>query len=231
MAHSQYNYRDTLDRLVRSDTRWLDIGCGHTILPEWIRGSVDFQKALLSRCELARGCDPVDDRPHVAGLTKQVFQGETLPFTDGFFNLVTANMVIEHVADPIAFAREVHRVLSKDGLFVAHTSNLYYFEYFIAHFLPSSIVSAVAQMLDGRESDDIFPTHYRMNTRSAFQRLPGFKIQSLECVTTGPKYGKIPVLNLIESGFIRLASFRGLGDLRSDWVAVLQKVDNDSISA
>ncbi len=210
---------------MQSDTRWLDLGCGHTILPEWIRNSVPFQKELLGRCELARGCDPVDDRPHVAGLEKQVFQGATLPFPDGFFNLVTANMVIEHVADPIAFSQEVRRVLRKDGLFVAHTSNLYYFEYLIAHSLPSSIVSKVAQMLDGRESDDIFPTHYRVNTRSAFQRLPGFKIQRLDCVTTGPKYGKIPVLNLVESGFIRLAGFRGLGDLRSDWIAVLQRAE------
>ena len=151
-----------------------------------------------------------------------------MPFPDGFFNLVTANMVVEHVADPRSFMKEVHRVLSPDGLFVAHTSNFYYFEYFIAHFLPSSFVSAVAHALDGRESDDIFPTHYRMNTRSAFQRLPGFSIQSLDCVTTGPKYTKIPLLNLIEAGFIRMASFRGLGDLRSDWIAVLQRVENDS---
>lgn len=231
MAHSQYIYRDTLDRLVRSDTRWLDIGCGHTILPEWIRGSVEFQKTLLARCELARGCDPVDDRPHVAGLTKEIFQGNQLPFADGFFNLATANMVVEHVADPASFMKEVHRVLSRDGLFVAHTSNFYYFEYFIAHFLPASLVRAVAHALDGRESDDIFPTHYRMNTRSAFQRLPGFRIESLECLTTGPKYTKIPLLNLIEAGFIRLAGFRGLGDLRSDWIAVLQKVDQDSTPA
>src|SRR5215472_6656550 len=122
MAHSQYNYQDTLDRLVQSDTRWLDLGCGHTILPEWLRNSVSFQNDLLARCEFARGFDPVDDRPHVAGLVKEVFQSERLPFEDGSFNLVTANMVVEHVVDPISFAREVNRVLSNRGLFVAHTS-------------------------------------------------------------------------------------------------------------
>jgi hypothetical protein len=60
--------------------------------------------------------------------------------------------------------------------------------------------------------------------------LPGFNIQSLECVTTGPKYGKIPVLNWAESAFIRLAALRSLGDLRSDWIAVLQKADGDFTS-
>lgn len=223
MEHSQYNYRDTLDRLVKSNTRWLDLGCGHTILPDWIRDSVSFQKNLLARCELARGYDPVDDRPHLAGLVKEVLQGDRLPFEDGFFNLVTANMVVEHVVDPFPFAREVHRVLSKGGLFVAHTSNLYYFEYFTAKLLPRSIARKVAHYVDDREYDDIFPAHYHINTRSAFERLPGFRIQTLEAITTGPKYGKIPVLNLIESGMIRLANFPRLHDLRSDWIAVLQK--------
>jgi SAM-dependent methyltransferase len=231
MAHSQYNYRDTLDRLVRSETRWLDLGCGHTILPEWLRNSVPFQKDLLARCELARGFDPVDDRPHVAGLVKEVFQGDKLPFEDGAFNLVTANMVVEHVVDPVPFAREVHRVLSNGGLFVAHTSNLYYFEYLAAKLLPSSVARVVAHYVDGREYDDIFPAHYRINTRPAFKRLPGFRIQSLEAITTGPKYKKIPMLNLIESGMIRLANVPGLHDLRSDWIAVLEKVDPDPASA
>lgn len=231
MAHSQYNYRDTLDKLVQSDTRWLDLGCGRTILPEWLRNSVSFQKNLLSRCKLARGYDPVDDRPHLAGLEKEVFQGDRLPFEDGFFNLVTANMVVEHVVDPIPFAREVHRVLSKGGLFVAHTSNLYYFEYLAAKVLPSSVARAVAHYVDGREDDDIFPAHYRINTRSAFRRLPGFRIQSLEAITTGPKYKKIPLLNWFESGMIRLADFPGLGDMRSDWIAVLEKVDGGFASA
>ncbi len=231
MAHSQYNYRDTLDRLVQSDTNWLDIGCGHTILPEWLRDSIPFQKKLLARCRLARGYDPVDDRPHVAGLIKEVSPGCSLPFEDGLFNLVTANMVVEHVADPVPFAREIHRVLKTGGLFVAHTSNLLYFEYFAAKILPNSVARVVAHHLDEREYDDIFPAYYRINTRSAFKRLPGFRINALECVTTGPKYKKIPMLNWIESGMIHLANLPGLHDLRSDWIAVLQKVDLNSPSA
>jgi SAM-dependent methyltransferase len=225
VVHSQYNYRDTLDRLVNADTRWLDLGCGHTILPEWMGDSVPFQKNLLSRCAFARGCDPVDDRPHVAGLEKEIYQGNRLPFADGSFNLVTANMVVEHVDDPVGFAQEIRRVLSSDGLFVIHTPNLHYFEVFGANLLPNSIVRSIAHYLDGREGDDIFRTYYRMNTRAALERVRGFKVQSLECVETAPQFGKIPLLGVAESLLIRLSRRHALRNLRADWIAVLQRVD------
>jgi SAM-dependent methyltransferase len=223
VVHSQFKYRETLDKLVGPETRWLDIGCGHSILPDWMRDSVAFQKELLSRCELARGCDPVDDRPHVAGLVKQVYQGNTFPFPDGYFNLVTANMVAEHVEDPVSFTQEVGRVLSPGGLFVVHTPNLYYFQVFAAKLLPNSLVHAIAHRVDGRESDDIFRTHYRMNTRASLQSLSGFRIKSLECVETAPQFAKIPVLNLLESSLISLTRLKAFSNLRADWVAVLQK--------
>jgi SAM-dependent methyltransferase len=156
--HSQYDYRQTIERLIGQETRWLEIGCGHTIFPEWMRDSITAQKEFLSRCKLAAGCDPVDDRPHVAGLPKHLHSGSSLPFADCSFNLVTANMVAEHVDDPIAFASEVRRVLSDGGLFVIHTPNLYYFEVFAAHLLPNGIVRRFAHFLDGREDDYIFKT-------------------------------------------------------------------------
>jgi SAM-dependent methyltransferase len=226
MIHSQYSYRETLNQLVNKDTRWLDLGCGHTIFPEWMHDSVPFQKELLSRCELARGCDPVDDRPHVAGLMKEVYQGDKLPFEDGTFNLVTANMVAEHVEDPASFMREVRRVLSSHGLFVVHTPNLYYFQIFAANLLPNSLVRSIAHHVDGRDGEDIFRTYYRMNTRGALERLPGFTVKSLACVETAPVFQKVPVFNLMESALIRLTRLQALNNLRADWVAVLQKADN-----
>lgn len=226
--HSQINYRQTLERLIDHRTRWLDIGCGHSIFQEWMRGSVPAQKELLSRCESAIGWDPVDDRPHVAGLMKQVSPGPTLPFADQSFNLVTANMVVEHVEDPKGFVSEVHRLLSDGGLLVIHTPNLYYFEVFAAHLLPSAVVRKVASLVDGRNDDDIFKTHYRMNTRKAFERLPGFKVQELEIVETAPQFHRVPVLNLVESMVIRSLRWEPLRDFRADWIAVLEKTPANS---
>jgi len=221
--HSQHVYRATLDRLITPDTRWLDIGCGHTILPEWMRDSVPVQKQWLSRCEFAVGCDPADDRPHVAGLKKILHRGDHLPFEDGIFNLVTANMVAEHVEDPASFTREIRRVLCLGGLFVVHTPNLHYFEVFLAHLLPNRLVRSIAHYVDKREHEDIFPTTYRMNTRDAFYNLDGYRVLDLDCVETAPQFGKVPLLNLAESALIRLTHFERLHDLRADWIAVLQK--------
>lgn len=227
--HSQDVYRATLDRIITPNTRWLDIGCGHTVFPEWMGDSVDAQKKLLSRCELARGCDPADDRPHVAGLTKSVYQGERLPLEDGCFNLVTANMVAEHVRDPIGFAREVGRVLCDHGRFVIHTPNLYYFEVFAAHLLPGSMVRPIAHFLDGRDNEDIFSTYYRMNTRKAIEHLPGFRALKVECVETAPQFGKIPVLSWVELLLIRTCRFSAMQDFRADWIAVLEKNDGNNL--
>jgi len=49
---------------------------------------------------------------------------EGLPFRDHRFDAVTCAQVIEHVVDPDAMLREVHRVLCPGGMFVLSTPNL-----------------------------------------------------------------------------------------------------------
>lgn len=45
----------------------------------------------------------------------------SLPFPDGTFDLVIAQAVLEHVADPAQCVREIHRVLRPNGLVFAET--------------------------------------------------------------------------------------------------------------
>src|SRR5579875_3495951 len=114
--NSQSEYRSVLDRLIKPNSRWLDVGCGTTILPLWMRDSLEFQTELVNRCEIVCGCDPVDDRPHHAGIEKYVGDCATLPYPNGCFDVVTANMVVEHVLERLPFAREIERLLSPGGL-------------------------------------------------------------------------------------------------------------------
>lgn len=221
--HSQLDYKNLLDSIVSPGCRWLDIGCGHTLVPDWIHGSVPFQRRLLSRCEIARGCDPVDDRPHKAGLQKYVGDCTVLPYPDGFFNLVTANMVVEHIKDTQSFGREVHRVLAPGGKFVFHTPNLRNPVIFLASLLPARLVRFVANRLDGRSHEDVFPTYYRMNTRRAISRVPGFDILNLRCSPTGPLLRKVPLVGRVESMFIRGAFHPLLEDLQADLIVILEK--------
>jgi SAM-dependent methyltransferase len=222
--HSQLDYKDLLDTIVQPGCRWLDIGCGCSIVPSWIHDSVEFQHQILRRCEIACGCDPIDDRPHIAGLQKYVGDCTVLPYPNGFFNLVTANMVVEHVRDTAAFAREVRRVLVPRGRFVLHTPNLRCPLVFLASHLPSKVVRIIAKRLDGRDDEDIFPTFYRLNTREAISSLPGFKVTYLRCFRDGPILRKLPIAREVESLLINHSSHPLLRDLQADWIAVLENL-------
>jgi SAM-dependent methyltransferase len=223
-VHSQIAYSDLLDSLIRPGTRWLDIGCGHTILPDWIRDSIFLQKKLIGRCEIAHGCDPSDDRPHKAGLQKYVGDCETLPYPDGHFNLVTANMVVEHIADRAAFMAEIHRVLAVGGVFVLHTPNLFYPPILMASLMPKRLIRVAAYFLDGRDRKDIYPTHYQMNTRGALSGLRGFRVVELRSVETAPLLHKLPVVNGVESLLIRATRHARLQYFRSNWLGILEKI-------
>src|SRR5262245_54382743 len=47
--------------------------------------------------------------------------GGEIPFPDNHFDIVSSVMVLEHVADPLKFLREVARVTRPGGVFVGHT--------------------------------------------------------------------------------------------------------------
>ena len=228
--HSQFVYRDYLDALVKPGARWLDVGCGDSILPEWVRGSIPFQRVLIARCDLACGCDPVDSRPHKAGMEKYVGPCDTLPYPDRYFSLITANMVAEHIESPERFMGELSRVLVVGGRVLLHTPNLLYGPVLMASLLPQGVVRAVARRSDGRADEEIFRTYYRMNTRRALRSLPGFRAVEIRCVETSPVLHNVPVANVVESLLIRATRWRALEDLRADWIAVLEKTGSESES-
>lgn len=194
--HSQISYKELLDKHIRQGMKWLDLGCGHTIIPEWVRGSVPFQRALIERCQLAVGYDPVDARPHIAGMEKHVGKFDDLPYPDGSFDLVTANMVVEHVEDPRKFAADISRVLKPGGIFLVHTPNADNPVIRAAALLPGFVKRFAAHHTDGRDYDDIFKTHYRMNRRRDLT-LPGFALQELDFVKS-PIFGQVPLLGGLE---------------------------------
>jgi 2-polyprenyl-3-methyl-5-hydroxy-6-metoxy-1,4-benzoquinol methylase len=50
---------------------------------------------------------------------------EPLPFDDASFDVVVAGEIVEHLRDPDALAREVHRVLRPGGRFVGSVPNFF----------------------------------------------------------------------------------------------------------
>ena len=229
LRNSQFAYRDALQEFVRPGTRWLDLGCGHQLFPDWMPDALSSQQALVNRCATAVGVDAVDLRPHSVGLKKLAADIEQLPFADETFSLVTANMVVEHVRSPERLLREVHRVLAPGGLFLFHTPNANYFEVAIARHVPAPVMKGIASFLDGRGGDDVFPTHYRLNKARDIQRVATESglttrfIRHVECTAQGVMLGPLVILELLVIRTLRLPIFE---HYRSDLLVLLEKSTN-----
>src|SRR5690606_30810586 len=96
-----------------------------------------------------------------------------LPFASACFDVVSANMVAEHLADPAAALREVHRVLAPGGCALIHTPNLSSPATWLAAAAPECLKKPVIALLERRAAEDVFPTHYRFNRRIDIDRCAG----------------------------------------------------------
>jgi len=94
----------------------LDLGCGPGHLLERLRGAsiigVDLSDTLL---EMAR--QRVRHRPEVQVVKADA---EHLPYPDNHFDRIVCSEVLEHVVDPAAVLKEIHRV-AKPGMRVVLT--------------------------------------------------------------------------------------------------------------
>src|SRR5262249_12238021 len=92
LRYSQYPYEEILAAHVRRDTRWLDLGCGHHVLPPW-RGEQERRLVATCRSLVGLDADLVSLARH-RSIDRRVGGDMTrLPFADASFDLVTANMV------------------------------------------------------------------------------------------------------------------------------------------
>ena len=220
---SQVRYRDVLLLYLKSAPRWLDLGCGHQFLPDW---------AWLPDQNLLRSI------PRVVGidgdlesLRRHPFLRDraggdisSLPFRDGSFDLVTANMVMEHVHQPERVLREVRRVLAPGGAFLFHTPNRASPQICLGEGMPQGFKNRLIAFFEDRAEHDVYPTVYAINTRQAVIRLAasaGFQVQSCEMVISEAVTQVLGPLAIFELLYIRATQWDRLAGLRPDIIAVL----------
>ena len=226
LKHSQTRYYDALQRNVQPGRRWLDVGCGRQIVPDFA-ATLEEQRALASRMQMLVGMD-VDSAIHDHPLLQERVMGwgDALPFADGSFDLITANMVMEHVKDPTRILNEVRRVLRPGGRFLFHTPNYKFYLIFIASLIPDAIKRKVIWLLERRAEEDVFPTHYRMNTSSRVRRLAaqgGFDVKEIEVGGSIGVFAALGPLGVLEIFVLRALSSRMLRDFNVTLIAVLVK--------
>jgi SAM-dependent methyltransferase len=225
LRNSQHEYGDELKRLVPTACRWLDLGCGHEFLPPWMP---DDERSLdLGRCR-AVGIDADGDALlRHKGLDDRLRGNiESLPFRDRSFNLVTANMVLEHVQDPQTLFSEVGRVLAPGGRLLVHTPNERGYTTALTRLIPEQRRAAMATLLLAREGCDVYPTYYRANTSPILRALAehaGLTVVSVRHVESSAQLIAVPPLLLGELVLLRALRRERLAAFRPCLLALFEK--------
>jgi ubiquinone/menaquinone biosynthesis C-methylase UbiE len=225
LRYSQYHYLDVIGPMMTRGTRWLDLGCGHQVFAEWMTAE---EIELVSRAGLFVGVDV--DVPGVQAhrnLKNPVLGNLTsLPFSDGAFEMITANMVVEHLDQPLAVLDEVHRVLRPGGCFIFHTPNSRCFAIRVGSWLPQFAKNVLIRLLEGRQEHDVFKTFYRMNTPGEVRELSqkaNFKVIEIRLVNSSAATMMLGPFVLIELLGLRLLGHPYFADRRSNLIAILKK--------
>src|SRR5262249_62387141 len=93
-----------------------------------------------------------------------------LPFAADSFDLVTANMVVEHLDKPEQQIREIYRVLAPGGRLIFHTPNKFGYSTLRARLIPEAIKDKLVYFLQRRAAEDGFPAFYLAHPRADIPR-------------------------------------------------------------
>jgi len=225
LRYAQHFYERELADAATPEVDWLDLGCGHRVLPEWREAA---EREIVRRCRSVTGIDydmPSLQKHRSVG---RLVRGEiaSLPFADRSFDLVTANMVVEHLADPGTQFREVARVLRPGGLLLVHTPNAHGYVTLVSRSVPDAVKRVMIRVLDSRSSEDVFPTHYRANTRARLAKVArdaGLALADVRMVATDALFAVVPPLAAAELFVIRLLMTSRMKGYRTNIIAALRK--------
>lgn len=202
-------YETLLNQLVKSQTRWLDVGCGRRLFPS----NHALAEDLSRRCARLVGIDESDnvaENPHIHAHQKvfpENFQ------TDEKFDLITLRMVAEHVRDPDTLVTALARLLAPGGRIVIYTVHRWSPVSIMAAITPMWVHHALKGIIWETEQRDTFPVEYRMNTRRDLSRLFakfGFEEKSYRLLGDCRTFQKWKLTNFLELSVWKLLGMVGL---------------------
>lgn len=227
--YHQHRYARALASVLGPESRWLDLGAGSRIHGGWLSPT---PQELADQAGCLIGCDVQAEhlRLHPMLDSAVVSVGEFLPFRSDSFDVVSSNMVLEHLADPFHVITEIRRVLKPGGAFVFVTPNRSHpVIWTLALVLPPRARQLLARVVERHRAEDrIFLTHYLANTSGDVARLArttALDVQSLGAFSSYPMFDRFPPLLAMEAAWIRLTAIRN-GPFRhcgSNLLGVLRK--------
>ena len=222
---AQVVYENAIGAAAGTSPRWLDLGCGHQVLQEW-RG--EAERELVGKAGVVVGLDLEHEALKRHRTISRRTRGDlsSLPFADGSFDLVTANMVLEHLQEPATQLSEIFRVLRPGGVFIGLTPNRVGYQAALARLIPEPIKRSLVWILQARAAHDLFPTYYRVNTAGTIEQLAarsGFSGVAVEHVLSHAQFAVVLPLAVLELLFIRALMGTRLRHLRPNLVVRLEK--------
>lgn len=211
VPHPQQIYFNRIGKLLQPEMRWLDVGCGRQLVPKWMGGGEEIEARLRSCAKLIIGIDPdfaALGENHSCHARLQT-DSAVLPFASGSFDLVTANMVFEHIEAPLQSLKEIRRVLKPGGRLLLLTPNWLDIVTLVARAVPNRWHPAIVSRVETRNRSEVYPTHFRFNRPGAVEsilREAGFTHWSVEQLEHPDAYSHVPVAARIENAWHRLAS-------------------------
>lgn len=152
----------------------LDVGCGRGagLLDDPIAHRRKL-RTLRGRCAKVIGIDVDAQAAANPGVDEFHLLEDRMPWPirDASVDLVVSDFVLEHVEEPERYFSELVRVLKPGGIYCARTSNRVGYVGLFARMIPNRRHAGLLRHLQSdRESIDVFPTRYRVNTVWALRR-------------------------------------------------------------
>jgi SAM-dependent methyltransferase len=187
---------------------WLDVGCGWHLDFPW---EPEREKLMMSRANVV-GIDP-DWKAvsrHRTITRRTVGFVEQLPFLDGSFDIVTANVVVEHLEYPLPAFSEIFRVLKVGGCFIFRTPSARNYIVSIARLIPRRLKVWLAGLIESRRPEDVYPAHYRANTTEMIGEIceiVGFRQVEITITRARGVLAKFPNLRKMERAVMATLGF------------------------
>ena len=225
LKYSQTIYEEVLNANCEERYVWLDLGCGHQLLPFW---RLEQEKELIKMSKFVIGIDYefLSLTKHKTIKNKVLGNISNLPFPDDTFDLITSNMVFEHLDNPEGQLKEISRILKSGGKLIFHTPNTLGYTSIMARICPEFIKDKIVYFLQRREEEDVFRAYYRINSTSKIVNMAkssGFNVSQIMMICSSAQFVVFPPIVFFELLWIRFLMTEIARPLRTNIIAILEK--------